>query len=60
MAIKFILIFEVEMYHKVEKNVNPLQSFLLVLCLFMTENITCRYFLTTEILDDNLFETSEE
>ena len=48
------------MYHKVEKNVNPLQSFLLVLCLFMTGNITCKYFLTTEILDDNLFETSEE
>ena len=43
MLIKFILIFVVQMRHKMVQNVSLLQSFLLILYLFMKTNITCKY-----------------
>ena len=42
-VIKFILTFAASMRQKVIQNVNPLQSFLLILYLFIKTNITYKY-----------------
>ena len=42
-VIKFILTFAASMCQKVIQNVNPLQSFLLILYLFIKTNITYKY-----------------
>ena len=42
-VIKFILTFATSMRQKVIQNVNPLQSFLLILYLFIKTNITYKY-----------------